>query len=1785
MVTEEDGPRQTFVFEGTASGLRMPPIYHWPANKAFSFCVWFKIEAKKVRIRTSSIQSPSNAETTSGMRAASAPKSYCPYILCLRSHNGAGLELFLQPLAANGYFQIVLKSYAPGKDTSVFMPKNKGMRVTEGQWHFLAFSLTSATYYRSGEASCQLDDVFHRSDFHYHKISEHILAPVIGDCMESLYDSALNTTMRGQMGALYFFSCSLSEGQLQSIHALGPDYIYNFEPFSAVYRDVTNASKKKWVDPILSILDGVITSKIFLTFNPAVWRGEAFLDNTPSKNDLKWRVPVGLNIENALQGLDFGAIHLDSSGFYKMHAFCLPGTYRSTTQDVRLALNSLGGIKILFPLFAQLDQARKLPTLLNCEVRKESRTQKIDTTHDSNFLVYILDLLVILIDNNVENQSIFVKLAGFSIISCLLERVSPDHFSVEVVNKILDLCSKLEHNNALHEALIDQLLCNFKLWVLTPLVIQESILSYIKVLIGKNTLNIESFSFQRWVDVLSLMYDFDLLSIFSTTASIHSISDVAITAQAVATAFDNSSGREGAPISAFSPGPSPVKAVPVGVVDDVKVTAVVQSLRTTLLCGKRTNASSFTCKLSFDELVTVRSYIFSFLYITLRNQNDVYAENLQSLVSYLLHCQSTHSQIEVLKFILELLNDKQNPYFPPQVVCGFAQNNSLSALYTLFGSSCTKVRLLTVVLFATVVQLSLNDNVIPGKVKLFRPQAFPFDDGVTYLEAVPAGNRDRTASGATDIRGSFSAFTSPQTVNSAASTATSDIYESLDLAADVMLSVFLSLQRSLQEGLSHSSSASGGVQSLIIIHTLALTMFGSSPLFLFEEVVHLFTDRGDLGTDISMWSMENSIRITGNWSEFVNGEHFKEKILYIPTIFVSLVDFLCSECVPTEVRFQGVMILHATVFSNLRNCELILSVPTWYSHFIRLLDVETKRVVSLTKGGDVGEEVERQLAASRIILDVCVVSFCELQKSAVFIGKPKPIAKITRVGVFNVDISANEVMNKISRGERQLGMFVLRDNIAYLKDLFHSRERAQVSNSSSSSRAARGRTVFTEDFDDRDSVDGLDAVRLGILLLQVSMCELQREQEQLFKLRMTSSGSSSNSGNDLMQDHQEKIFHVNTWILFNCVLDFLNNIWAVRLQSLDVRTVTEVENRSLEVIEGKLSAFANDTGVRETGEGVEISYEKLKWAFYPAVRSEVLKVIESKEDSSKSISDRNSYLSDTKRLWFLLLKLCVLVQPLYSEIPLPQWMYEEKYFRVTTGNTHNVVEPHLYNRGGTLQSSMQDHVLNLAMNLPNSGYLKLPQSKKIPLSHTSGGVLWLLLRLLCSTFARVGWGNAPAGGNEALKEILSDAEHDFHVWQCLKQLQKILVSLKAANRELFENEAFYVAGKLSEFVRKSHVVAKDVIMDGSTENNSNEVSTSDIFQIVADAVTDVVLSRASKVLEELGDYRSTPLQELSPSDFSLSYDALCKTIASKLQPLVSESNSSVRVTSLLWYAFTSNEISKAEKRETREINAKLNEVELLSVPVTAHPSLSTTSSTHSVMESTGNQSYFLSTHNSSTTFQGGLNFPESNTSDWEHRARFLRGTIVDGYLNKLKEWVKALEINYRRCDSKWMRIYAESANERGPWGVGGGEKSDVFWVLDSVENNTHMKLRLRRNLLGNKHSLATQKSAGKSFRMPSSPSIQKMAKGAPEEGDVSSGAMVINFKGLKKYKNEAAPQATVRANAKGLKDSNEGIDPSELMIDLDEDDDIDESLQTGTLAPVSFICLSTYACIYSRFVN
>ena len=184
-----------------------------------------------------------------------------------------------------------------------------GLIVHESKWHFLAISFNPSSFRHKSEIGILLDDKYIKLPFPYPRFCSPIDVPLIGGSIPGTSFSLKRsvevwaTDLRGQMGAIYFLSCSLSEGQMLGVRALGPRYFFCFEPSTIVpHRDSQSSigassspgstgaatSRHQPVDPVASILDGSLSAHVFLSFNPAVWDAEAFLDNTPSLNDIKW---------------------------------------------------------------------------------------------------------------------------------------------------------------------------------------------------------------------------------------------------------------------------------------------------------------------------------------------------------------------------------------------------------------------------------------------------------------------------------------------------------------------------------------------------------------------------------------------------------------------------------------------------------------------------------------------------------------------------------------------------------------------------------------------------------------------------------------------------------------------------------------------------------------------------------------------------------------------------------------------------------------------------------------------------------------------------------------------------------------------------------------------------------------------------------------------------------------------------------------------------------------------------------------------------------------------------------------------------------------------------------------------------------------------------------------------------------------------------------------------------------------------------------------------------------
>ena len=126
---------------------------------------------------------------------------------------------------------------------------------------------------------------------------------------------------RGQMSAIYLFNESLTPHQVCAMHRLGPGYKNQFRFESEAVNLSENLRKV--------LYDGKLSSSIVFLYNPVATDGQLCLQSVPKGN-----VDCFVHSPHALMMSDVKAV---------------------VTHSVNSTLNSIGGVQVLFPLFAQLD--------------------------------------------------------------------------------------------------------------------------------------------------------------------------------------------------------------------------------------------------------------------------------------------------------------------------------------------------------------------------------------------------------------------------------------------------------------------------------------------------------------------------------------------------------------------------------------------------------------------------------------------------------------------------------------------------------------------------------------------------------------------------------------------------------------------------------------------------------------------------------------------------------------------------------------------------------------------------------------------------------------------------------------------------------------------------------------------------------------------------------------------------------------------------------------------------------------------------------------------------------------------------------------------------------------------------------------------------------------------------------------------------------------------------------------------------------------------------------------
>ncbi|XP_010223051.1 PREDICTED: lipopolysaccharide-responsive and beige-like anchor protein, partial [Tinamus guttatus] len=241
-----------------------------------------------------------------------------------------------------------------------------------------------------------------------------------------------NRVFCGQMTSVYLFSEALNAAQIFAIYQLGLGYKGTFK-FKAE-SDLFLAEHHK-----LLLYDGKLSSAIAFMYNPRATDAQLCLESSPKDN---------------------ASIFVHSP-----HALMLQDVKAVLTHSIQSAMHSIGGVQVLFPLFAQLDY-------------RQYSSDHIDTTVCSTLLAFIMELL----KNSIAMQEQMLSCKGFLVIGYSLEKSSKDH----VTRAVLELClafskylSNLHNGVPLLKQLCDHVLLNPAIWIHIPAKVQLILYTYL----------------------------------------------------------------------------------------------------------------------------------------------------------------------------------------------------------------------------------------------------------------------------------------------------------------------------------------------------------------------------------------------------------------------------------------------------------------------------------------------------------------------------------------------------------------------------------------------------------------------------------------------------------------------------------------------------------------------------------------------------------------------------------------------------------------------------------------------------------------------------------------------------------------------------------------------------------------------------------------------------------------------------------------------------------------------------------------------------------------------------------------------------------------------------------------------------------------------------------------------------------------------------------------------------------------------------------------------------------
>ncbi|KAM3616421.1 uncharacterized protein V6R79_017627 [Siganus canaliculatus] len=343
-----------------------------------------------------------------------------PYLYCFRTSKGIGYSAHF---VGNCLIVTSLKSKGKGFQHCVkydFQPR---------KWYMISI-VHIYSRWRNSEIRCYVNGQL----VSYGDMAWHVNTNDSYDkCFLGSSETAdANRVFCGQLGAVYVFSEALNPAQIFAIHQLGPSYKSTFKFKSE--SDIYLAEHHKQV-----LYDGKLASSIAFTYNAKATDAQLCLESSPKEN---------------------ASIFVHSP-----HALMLQDVKATVTHSIHSAIHSIGGIQVLFPLFAQLDYY-----------------QLSDNQVEDSVCATLLAFLVELLKSSVAMQEQMLGGKGFLVIGYLLEKSSRVHITRAVLEQFLSFAKYLDtltHGAPLLKQLCDHILFNAAIWIHTPAKVQLSLYTYL----------------------------------------------------------------------------------------------------------------------------------------------------------------------------------------------------------------------------------------------------------------------------------------------------------------------------------------------------------------------------------------------------------------------------------------------------------------------------------------------------------------------------------------------------------------------------------------------------------------------------------------------------------------------------------------------------------------------------------------------------------------------------------------------------------------------------------------------------------------------------------------------------------------------------------------------------------------------------------------------------------------------------------------------------------------------------------------------------------------------------------------------------------------------------------------------------------------------------------------------------------------------------------------------------------------------------------------------------------